>query len=53
MLKNNSRNISARRNGMRLSVGTFNRITRMELRWYPYEIEVRQQLKESSCPDFS
>ena len=26
---------------------TFNRITREELRWYPYKIEVSQQLKEN------
>ena len=42
MLENNPRNISARRKGMGLSAATFNRITREELRWYPYKIKVRQ-----------
>ena len=56
MLGNNLRNISARRNGIGLSPATFNRITHEELRWYPYRVKVRQQLKENDfqrCSDFS
>ena len=33
---------------MRLFAATFNRITREDLRWHPYKINVRQQ----KCPDF-
>ena len=36
MLENNPRNISAKRNRMRLSAATFNKIPREELRWYPH-----------------
>ena len=47
MLKSNPRNISARKNNIGLSAPTFNRITREELRWYPYMVKVTQQLKEN------
>ena len=42
MLQNNPRNISARRNDMGLSAATLNRITREELRCYPYKIKVKR-----------
>ena len=47
MLENNPRNISAKINGMGLSDPTFNRITHEDLRWYPYKVKVRQQLKDT------
>ena len=47
MLENNQRNLSSRRDGMRLSAATLNRITREELRCYPYKIKVRHHLKEN------
>lgn len=46
MLNNNPRNISVKRNGMRLTAATFNKITCEELHWHLYKVKVRQQLKK-------
>lgn len=46
MLDNNPRNISVKRNGMKLTAATFNKITCEELYWHLYKVNVRQLLKE-------
>lgn len=38
--------VSARRNGIGLPAATFNRITRLDLNWYPYRMKVRHKLDE-------
>jgi hypothetical protein len=43
----NNPHVSARRNGLGLPSATFNRITRLDLRWHPYQISVRHELKEN------
>lgn len=43
----NNLHMSLRRNGLSLSTLPFNRITRKEIRWYPYQIRVRQQFSEN------
>ena len=44
-LQNNPQ-VSARRNGLGLPSATFNRITRLDLRWHPYRIRIRHELKD-------
>ena len=56
MLDNNPRNTSVKRNGMRLTAATFNKITCEELHWHLYKVKVRQQLKDNDfqqCSYFS
>lgn len=43
-------NVSARRNGLALPSATFNRITRLDLNWHPYQINVRHELKADDFP---
>lgn len=43
------RYVSARRNGTGIPSATFNRITRLDLRFHPYKIKIRHSLRE---PDF-
>ena len=43
-LLNQDPQTSARRNGLGINYTSFNRITRLELRWHPYKISVRHQL---------
>ena len=45
--QNNARNISTRRNGLDISASTFNRITYQGLRFHPYRIVVRDELKRA------
>ena len=47
VLLENNPNISARRNDSGLSRASFNRITKTDLRWYPYSIKVRHALQEN------
>lgn len=39
-------NLSTRRNPVEVSQSSISRILRLELRWHPYKIHVRQELKE-------
>ena len=44
-LEENPRGVVCRRNGLGLSRATFNRIVRIDLKWHPYKIRVRHELK--------
>ena len=46
----NNPHVSSRRNGLGLPSATFNRITRLDLRWHPYQINVRHELKDNDYP---
>ncbi len=46
----NPANASARRNGIGLPSATFNRITRLDLRFHPYRMHVRHQLLPGDLP---
>ena len=48
-LQNNAQ-VSARRNGLGLPSATFNRITRLDLRWHPYQISIRHELRDTDYP---
>ena len=37
--------ISARKNGLDISKSSFNRITKRDLKWYPYKMHVRNERK--------
>ena len=37
-------NISARKNGFDISKNTFNRITKLDLKWHPYKMHVRKEI---------
>ena len=41
--------VSSRRNPIAVSQPTFNRITRLDLRWHPYRMHVRQELLQNDC----
>ncbi|CAH1786147.1 unnamed protein product, partial [Owenia fusiformis] len=49
-LHENPRDTSARRNGIGLPQATFNRITRLDLRWHPYQMRVRHKLPPGDMP---
>ena len=49
-LENNPKGIACRRNGLGLSPSTFNRIVKKDLKWHPYKIRVRHELKPTD-PD--
>ena len=42
--QNNNQGISSRRNGLQLTQSTFNRITRIDLRYHPYQMIMRHEL---------
>ena len=42
--QNNNQGISSRRNGLQLTQSTFNRITRLDLRYHPYQMIRRHEL---------
>ena len=42
--------VSSRRNPIAVSQPTFNRITRLDLRWHPYRMHVRQELLQNDWP---
>ena len=44
-LENNPDGVSCRENGVGLSSATFNRICRLDLKWHPYRMKRRHQLK--------
>ena len=44
-LKDNPDNIACRRNGLGLSKSTFNRICKIDLKWHPYKMRERHELK--------
>ena len=44
--QNNPRGVTCRINGLGLSKSTFNRIVAKDLKWHPYKIHKRQQLKD-------
>ncbi|CAH1788902.1 unnamed protein product [Owenia fusiformis] len=48
-LVENPRDTSARRNGIGPQA-TFNRITRLDLRWHPYQMRVRHKLLPGDMP---
>ena len=50
LLQQNPRNISARRNGLGLPSATFNRITRLDLGWHPYQMKARHKLLPGDLP---
>lgn len=45
VLENNPSGLSCRVNTLGLPSATFNRIVRIDLRWHPYKMQVRHQLK--------
>jgi hypothetical protein len=49
-LEENPRGIVCRRNGLGLTRATFNRIVSLDLKWHPYKIRVRHELKPTD-PD--
>ena len=42
--------VSSRRNPVAVTQSTFNRITRLELRWHPYRMYVRHKLLDTDWP---
>ena len=44
---NQNVSISARRNGLGISSATFNRITKNDLNWHPYQMFIRHQLENN------
>lgn len=44
------RNFSARRNPLGLPPATFNRITRLDLHWHPYKMQIRHKLLPGDLP---
>ena len=42
--------MSSRRNPVPVTQSTFNRITRLELRWHPYRMHVRHELLDTDWP---
>ena len=42
--------VSSRRNPVAVTQSTFNRITRLELRWHPYRMYVRHELLDTDWP---
>lgn len=42
--------VSSRRNPIAIPQATFNRITRLDLRWHPYRMHVRHELLENDWP---
>jgi len=50
LLLNTPRDISTRRNNLGISRATFNRIVRQDLKWHPYRIHIRHQLKNTDFP---
>lgn len=42
--------ISSRRNGLGLTQSTFNRITRLDIRWHPYQMIRRHELTDGDYP---
>ena len=42
--------VSARRNPLQISHASFNRITRLDLQWHPYQMFVRHQLLAGDFP---
>ena len=56
----NNPHVSVKRNGVGLLKSTFNRIMRFDLRWHPYQICIRHELREGDfvrrrdfCPWFA
>ena len=45
LLVDNPRGVSSRRNGLEISQSSFVRIVKYDLKWHPYEMRVRHQLK--------
>ena len=43
-------NVSTRRNGVPVSRRTFQRIVQHDLKWHPYRIHVRHELKQTDFP---
>ena len=44
-LEENPDGLACRRNGLGLTASTFNRICRIDLKWHPYKMRVRHELK--------
>lgn len=44
-LEENPRGVVCRRNGLGLSASTFHRIVKIDLKWHPYKMRVRHELK--------
>ena len=44
MLEETPRGVSARRNPVQVTKSSFNKITRLDLRWHPYRMHVRHEL---------
>ena len=50
LLEETPRGVSARRNHVEVSKSSFNRITRLDLRWHPYRMHVRHELLPDDLP---
>ena len=50
LLEKNPRNVSARRNPTEITSASFNRITRLDLKWHPYRMHVRHALLATDLP---
>ena len=50
LLEEIPRGVSCRRNPVEVSKSTFNRITRLDLRWHPYRMHVRHELLPDDLP---
>ena len=40
--------ILARKNGLEISKSTFNRITKLDLKWLPYKMDIRKERKRKN-----
>ena len=50
LLEETPRDVSVRRNAVAVSKSSFNRITRLDIRWHPYRIHVRHELLPNDLP---
>ena len=50
LLQENPRGVSVRHNPVAVSPSSFNRITRLDLRWHPYRMHVRHELLPNDLP---
>ena len=50
LLEETPRGLSVRRNPVAVSKSSFNRITRLDIRWHPYRMHVRHELRPDDLP---
>ena len=50
LLEETPRGVSARRNAVAVSKSSFNRITKLDIRWHPYRMHVRHELLPNDLP---